>query len=89
MQASKGVLLCWDLEDGTWKKGQRVSIELRRAGAACETGPGAAAPQRVGAGAGVAYWAYTRGEPFLGIMFAMLAASCWQSLSLGGGPWRR
>ena len=43
----------------------------------------------VGAGAGVAYWAYTRGDHFLGIMFAMLAASCWQSLSLGGGPWRR
>ena len=43
----------------------------------------------VGVGGGVAYWAYTRGEPFLGIMFAMLAASCWQSLSLGGGPWRR
>ena len=43
----------------------------------------------VGAGAGVAYWAYTRGDHFLGIMFAMLAASCWQSISTGGGPWRR
>jgi stage IV sporulation protein FB len=43
----------------------------------------------VGAGAGVAYWAYTRGDHFLGIMFAMLAASCWQSLSASGGPWRR
>lgn len=43
----------------------------------------------VGAGAGVAYWGYTRGDHFLAIMFGMLAASCWQSLSLGGGPWRR
>lgn len=43
----------------------------------------------VGAAAGVAYWGYMRGDHFLGIMFAMLAASCWQSLSLGGGQWRR
>jgi stage IV sporulation protein FB len=43
----------------------------------------------VGAGVGVAYWGYTRGDHFLGIMFAMLAASCWQGLSLGGGSWRR
>jgi stage IV sporulation protein FB len=39
-------------------------------------------------GAGVAYWAYTHHEPFLGIMFALLAASCWQGLSGGGGRWR-
>ncbi len=43
----------------------------------------------VGVAAGVAYWGYMRGDHYLGIMFAMLAASCWQSLSLGGGPWRR
>lgn len=41
----------------------------------------------VATGALVAYWAYTRGEPFLGIMFALLAASCWQSLS-SGPRWR-
>lgn len=35
----------------------------------------------VATGALVAYWAYMNNEPFLGIMFAMLAASCWQSLS--------
>jgi Zn-dependent protease len=37
----------------------------------------------VATGALVAYWAYTHQEPFLGIMFALLAASCWQSLSSG------
>jgi Zn-dependent protease len=42
----------------------------------------------VATGALVAYWAYTRGEPFLGIMFALLAASCWQSLSSSGPRWR-
>jgi Zn-dependent protease len=42
----------------------------------------------VAVGALVAYWAYTRNEPFLGIMFALLAASCWQGLSAGGGRWR-
>jgi Zn-dependent protease len=36
----------------------------------------------------VAYWAYSRGEPYLGIMFAMLAVSCWQNLP-GSSPWRR
>lgn len=36
----------------------------------------------------VAFWAYSRGEPFLGIMFAMLAVSCWQNLP-GPTPWRR
>ena len=36
----------------------------------------------------VAFWAYSRGEPFLGIMFAMLAVSCWQNLP-GNTPWRR
>jgi stage IV sporulation protein FB len=41
------------------------------------------------AGGAVAWWGYTRGEPFLGIMFAMLAASCFQGLSAGGPPWRR
>jgi stage IV sporulation protein FB len=41
------------------------------------------------AGAAVAWWGYTRNEPYLGIMFAMLAASCFQSLSSGGAPWNR
>jgi len=41
------------------------------------------------AGGAVAWWGYTRGEPYLGIMFAMLAASCFQSLSAGSPPWRR
>jgi Zn-dependent protease len=36
----------------------------------------------------VAFWAYSRGEPYLGIMFAMLAVSCWQNLP-GNTPWRR
>jgi Zn-dependent protease len=43
----------------------------------------------VAAGAFVAWWGYSRGQPFLGIMFAMLAASCFQGLSAGGPPWRR
>ena len=43
----------------------------------------------VATGALVAYWAYTLGETYLGIMFAILAASCWQGLTAGGGPWRR
>jgi hypothetical protein len=41
------------------------------------------------AGGAVAWWGYTRNEPYLGIMFAMLAASCFQSLSAGSPPWRR
>jgi Zn-dependent protease len=41
----------------------------------------------VATGALVAYWAYTHNEPFLGIMFALLAASCWQGLS-SGPRWR-
>ena len=41
------------------------------------------------AGGAVAWWGYTRNEPYLGIMFAMLAASCFQSLSAGPPPWRR
>jgi stage IV sporulation protein FB len=36
----------------------------------------------------VAFWAYSNGEPYLGIMFAMLAVSCWQNLP-GNTPWRR
>ena len=36
----------------------------------------------------VAFWAYSRNEPYLGIMFAMLAVSCWQNLP-GNTPWRR
>ena len=40
------------------------------------------------AGAAVAWWGYTRGEPYLGIMFAMLTVSCFQSLS-GNTPWQR
>ncbi|NBW86773.1 MAG: hypothetical protein EBR23_08115 [Planctomycetia bacterium] len=43
----------------------------------------------VAAGAAVAWWGYTRNEPYLGIMFAMLAASCLQGLSAGGPPWKR
>ncbi|MGI9176486.1 MAG: metalloprotease [Pirellulales bacterium] len=43
----------------------------------------------VAAGAFVAWWGYTHGQPFLGIMFAMLAASCFQGLSAGDTPWRR
>ena len=41
----------------------------------------------VAAGAAVAWWGYTRNEPYLGIMFAMLAASCFQGLSAGSPPW--
>ncbi len=41
----------------------------------------------VATGALVAYWAYTNDQPFLAIMFALLAASCWQSLS-SGPRWR-
>ena len=40
-------------------------------------------------GGAVAWWGYTRGQPFLGIMFAMLAASCFQGLSAGDVPWKR
>jgi len=36
----------------------------------------------------VAFWAYSRNEPYLGIMFAMLAVSCYQNLA-GDTPWRR
>ena len=42
----------------------------------------------VAAGAVVAWWAYTHREPYLGIMFAMLTVSCFQSLS-EDTPWRR
>jgi Zn-dependent protease len=52
-------------------------------------GPRIAAIIGVVAGAAVAFWGYTRQEPFLGIMFALLAASCLQSLSAGPPPWRR
>ena len=38
----------------------------------------------VGVGGVLAWVAYTRGEPYLGIMFAMLAVSCYQTLSSGG-----
>jgi len=40
------------------------------------------------AGGLVAWWGYTHGEPYLGIMFAMLTVSCFQSLS-EDTPWRR
>ena len=40
------------------------------------------------AGAGVSFWAYSQNEPYLGIMFAMLAVSCFQGLS-AGGSWNR
>ncbi|MFM8635110.1 MAG: metalloprotease [Planctomycetia bacterium] len=38
------------------------------------------------AGGMLAWWGSTRGEPYLGIMFAMLAVSCYQNLV--GGSWR-
>jgi hypothetical protein len=40
------------------------------------------------AGAAVAWWGFHHGQDFLGIMFAMLAISCFQNLS-GPTPWRR
>ena len=40
------------------------------------------------AGAMVAWWGYTHNEPYLGIMFAMLTVSCFQSLS-DNTPWQR
>ena len=40
------------------------------------------------AGGMVAWWGYTHNEPYLGIMFAMLTVSCFQSLS-DNGPWQR
>jgi Zn-dependent protease len=40
------------------------------------------------AGGTVAWWGFQRGEEYLGIMFAMLAVSCFQSLS-DGTSWRR
>jgi stage IV sporulation protein FB len=43
----------------------------------------------VAAGAAAAWWGYTRGQPYLGILFAMLAVSCWQNLSGGSSTWRR
>jgi len=42
----------------------------------------------VAAGAAVAWWGYTHNQPFLGIMFAMLTVSCFQSLS-DNTPWQR
>lgn len=42
----------------------------------------------VATGVLVAYYAYTNQEPFIAIMFALLAASCWQSLSTSGPRWR-
>ena len=41
----------------------------------------------VATGAAVSYWAVTHGQPYLGIMFAMLAVTCFQSLS--GTSWNR
>ncbi len=38
----------------------------------------------VGVGGVIAWNAYIRGQPFLGIMFAMLAISCYQSISRAG-----
>lgn len=40
------------------------------------------------AGGAVAWWGYTHREPYLAIMFTMLAVSCFQSLS-DDTPWRR
>ena len=42
----------------------------------------------VAAGAAVAWWGFNHGQEFLGIMFAMMAISCFQNLS-GPTPWRR
>jgi Zn-dependent protease len=42
----------------------------------------------VAAGALVAWWGYTHNEPYLGIMFALLTVSCFQSLS-DNTPWQR
>jgi len=42
----------------------------------------------VAAGGGIAWWAYTNHQPYIAILFAMLAVSCWQGLS-GGTPWKR
>lgn len=42
----------------------------------------------IAAGAAVAWWGYNNGQQYLGIMFAMLAISCYQNLS-GPTPWRR
>jgi len=42
----------------------------------------------VAAGGAAAWWGYTRGQPYIGILFAMLAVSCWQSLS-ASTPWNR
>jgi Zn-dependent protease len=39
-------------------------------------------------GGGLAYLAFNRGEQYLGIMFAMLAVACYQSLQQSP-PWRR
>jgi Zn-dependent protease len=47
-----------------------------------------AAAVGVVAGGAVAWWGFTRREEYLGIMFAMLAVSCYQSLS-ASPPWRR
>ena len=40
------------------------------------------------AGGAVAWWGYTHNEPYLGIMFALLTVSCFQSLS-DNTPWQR
>ena len=40
------------------------------------------------AGAAVAWGGFNNGQEYLGIMFAVLAASCWQGLAAGGGRWR-
>lgn len=42
----------------------------------------------VAAGGGMAWWAYTNGQPYLAILFAALAISCYQGLS-ADTPWRR
>ncbi|MFM9009429.1 MAG: metalloprotease [Planctomycetota bacterium] len=40
-------------------------------------------------GAVVAWWGFSRNEPILGAMFAMLTASCVKSINAGSTPWRR
>ena len=40
-------------------------------------------------GGAVAWWGYTRGEPYLGIMFAMLAVVLLPEPLRGNTPWRR
>jgi len=66
--------------------GQIVREALASLGVA--DAPRIAAAVGVVAGGAVAWWGFTRHQEYLGIMFAMLAVSCYRSLS-AGPPWRR